>query len=329
MQQKQLSKQSQLIDQSFSNGIMLNAIAALEQLIDQSFSNGIMLNAIAALENLAFYYGYNGKRIFDYYSGYAKRTSENELVNAAIIQLEIFRNSHLNYSSIYEEYNFPKNLSKEQIIKTIKDWKKVVPQANKEFYQEILNYLNGNSDFSGISETINQKKKEWGPTTKKDLERIGRNAPFINTQMFNQMEIVKENYDKNGNYEIMANLNKNREDDIDMQRLNQYEQQFSQQEMNFRIVEKKLNSFFEHLIMTRTLKNSDVEEVKQLVVSFRNLINGIGFEEVEIKQKISLFKNYKENIKTIFIDKNALNFFSSICDEIISIYLKKDFSSNC
>ena len=280
MQQKQLSKQSQLID--------------------QSFSNGIMLNAIAALENLAFYYGYNGKRIFDYYSGYAKRTSENELVNAAIIQLEIFRNSHLNYSSIYEEYNFPKNLSKEQIIKTIKDWKKVVPQANKEFYQEILNYLNGNSDFSGISETINQKKKEWGPTTKKDLERIGRNAPFINTQMFNQMEIVKENYDKNGNYE-----------------------------MNFRIVEKKLNSFFEHLIMTRTLKNSDVEEVKQLVVSFRNLINGIGFEEVEIKQKISLFKNYKENIKTIFIDKNALNFFSSICDEIISIYLKKDFSSNC
>ena len=309
MQQKQLSKQSQLID--------------------QSFSNGIMLNAIAALENLAFYYGYNGKRIFDYYSGYAKRTSENELVNAAIIQLEIFRNSHLNYSSIYEEYNFPKNLSKEQIIKTIKDWKKVVPQANKEFYQEILNYLNGNSDFSGISETINQKKKEWGPTTKKDLERIGRNAPFINTQMLNQMEIVKENYDKNGNYEIMANLNKNREDDIDMQRLNQYEQQFSQQEMNFRIVEKKLNSFFEHLIMTRTLKNSDVEEVKQLVVSFRNLINGIGFEEVEIKQKISLFKNYKENIKTIFIDKNALNFFSSICDEIISIYLKKDFSSNC
>jgi len=309
IQQKQLSKQSQLID--------------------QSFSNGIMLNAIAALENLAFYYGYNGKRIFDYYSGYAKRTSENELVNAAIIQLEIFRNSHLNYSSIYEEYNFPKNLSKEQIIKTIKDWKKVVPQANKEFYQEILNYLNGNSDFSGISETINQKKKEWGPTTKKDLERIGRNAPFINTQMFNQMEIVKENYDKNGNYEIMANLNKNREDDIDMQRLNQYEQQFSQQEMNFRIVEKKLNSFFEHLIMTRTLKNSDVEEVKQLVVSFRNLINGIGFEEVEIKQKISLFKNYKENIKTIFIDKNALNFFSSICDEIISIYLKKDFSSNC
>ena len=37
MIQKQLSKQSQLID--------------------QNFSNEIMLNTIAALENLAFYYG--------------------------------------------------------------------------------------------------------------------------------------------------------------------------------------------------------------------------------------------------------------------------------
>ena len=57
--QKQLSKQTQLID--------------------QNFSNGIMLNALAALENLAIYYGYKGKMIFDYYSGYARRNSEKEL----------------------------------------------------------------------------------------------------------------------------------------------------------------------------------------------------------------------------------------------------------
>ena len=31
-QQKQLSKQSQLVDQNFSNGIMLNALSALENL---------------------------------------------------------------------------------------------------------------------------------------------------------------------------------------------------------------------------------------------------------------------------------------------------------
>ena len=31
-QQKQISKQSQLVDQNFSNGIMLNALSALENL---------------------------------------------------------------------------------------------------------------------------------------------------------------------------------------------------------------------------------------------------------------------------------------------------------
>ncbi len=310
MQQKQLSKQSQLID--------------------QSFSNGIMLNAIAALENLAFFYGYKGKRIFDYYSGYANRKNENELVNAIIIQLEIFRSSHSNYSSIYQNYDFPKNLRKEQIIKIINDWKKIVPPENKVFYKEIINYLMGNSDTSGISEAINKKRNEWGPTTKEDLERIGRSAPFINTQMFNQMENVKENYNKNGNYEIMANLNKNREDNINMHNLNQYEQQFSELKKNFLNLEKKINSFFENLITKRVnLQNSDIEELNKMVIHFKNLINGISFDEKEIKQKIGLYKKYKENIKLIFQNEQAMNFFSSICDQIISCYLKRDYTSIC
>ena len=112
--QKQLSKQSQLVD--------------------QNFSNGIMLNCIAALENLAFFYGYKGKRIFDYYSGYASRKSENELINAVIIQLEVFRASHSNYSMVYSSYDFPKNLSKEQIIKIINDWKKVLHRKEVVIY---------------------------------------------------------------------------------------------------------------------------------------------------------------------------------------------------
>ena len=214
MIQKQLSKQSQLID--------------------QSFSNEIMLNTIAALENLAFFYGYKGKRIFDYYSGYANRKSEKELINAIIIQLEIFRASHCNYSSIYENYDFPKNLSKEQIINIIYDWSKNIPDKNKIYYKEIINYLNGYSNASGISEEINRKKKEWGPTTKSDLERIGRNAPYINSHMFNQIDLIKERYNKNGDYEIMANLNKNRDDDIEMKNLVQYEQNFRQNEFEHR-----------------------------------------------------------------------------------------------
>ena len=309
MQQKQISKQTQLID--------------------QSFSNGIMLNAIAALENLAFYYGYKGKRIFDYYSGYAKRTSEKELINAIIIQLEVFRSSHSNYSSIYENYDFPKNLSKEQIIKIIKEWKKYIPEQNKIYYREIINYLNGSSDISGIAGTIDKKKKEWGPTTRDDLERVGRAAPFINTQMFNQMDNAKENYAKNGNYDIVANLNKNRDDNEDMHNLNKFEQNFSQQEMNFHLIEKKIELFFENLIVNKILNNSDVEELKKYFGSFKILINGIGFAEEEIIKKINLYKTYKSNMFKIINDKNVLNYFCTICDEIISCYQKKGMYSNC
>ena len=185
--QKQLSKQTQLID--------------------QSFSNGIMLNAIAALENLAHFYGYKGPRIFDYYSGYAKKSSEEQLINAVILQLEIFRNSHLNYTSIYSDYDFPKNLRKDQIIKIIMQWRSFIPYENIQiFFNEIINYLGGFSSNSGINEIIQKKKEEWGPTTEKDLERIARNAPYINSIMFNQMDEAKNSYNKTGEYEINAKL---------------------------------------------------------------------------------------------------------------------------
>ena len=114
------------------------------QLNAQNFSNEIMLNCLAALENLAYFYGYQGSRIFNYYSGYAPRNNEKELVDAIIMQLEVFRASYSNYSSIYNNYDFPKNLTKDQIIKIVLDWKNYIPHYNIQvFYDEIVNYLNG------------------------------------------------------------------------------------------------------------------------------------------------------------------------------------------
>lgn len=307
--QKQLSKQSQLID--------------------QNFSNEIMLNALAALENLAFLYGFKGKRLFDYYSGYAKRNNEKGLIDAVILQLEIFRNSHSNYSSIYSNYDFPKNVTKEQLIKIIKEWIKYIPHQIQVYYIEIINYLEGYSNNSGISEIIERKKQEWRPTTKEDLERIGRSAPFTNSHMFNQMDKIKENYNKTGNYEIIANLNKNREDNIDMHNLNQYDQKFFEKEKQFHMIEKKIESIFENIIYTNSLNNIDVNSLQKNVELFQNLINGLNFDENLIKSKISLYKSFKDNIQRIIKDKNAINFFGEICEIIISCYKKKDFYGIC
>ena len=141
----------------------LKQLSKQAQLNAQNFSNQIMLNCLAALENLAYFHGYQGPRIFDYYSGYAPRNNEKELVDAIIMQLEVFRASYTNYSSIYNDYDFPQNLTKDQIIKIVLDWKKVIPYAEiKVFYDEIINYLNGSSDTSGISGIIEKKKKGMG-----------------------------------------------------------------------------------------------------------------------------------------------------------------------
>lgn len=309
-QQKLLSKQSQLVD--------------------QNFSNGIMLNALSALENLAIYSGYKGKTIFGYYSGYAHRNNEKELVNAVILQLEIFRASHSNYSLVYSDYDFPKNLTREEIIKYVKDWKKAVPKDLQVFYKEILNYLQGNSNYSGISDILDKKRKEFGPTTEEDLSRIARSAPYINTNMHKQYEQVKNSYDKTGSYDIRAHLNENPEDNIDMRDLNNYDQKLEEQNKHFKILEKKIESFFTNVVYTSSIKENDFNELKENVEIFQNCVIEMNLGEAEIMKKIKLYRTYKENIQKVLIgivNSNIIAFLVDICDRMIIYYSKRNPNS--
>ena len=302
--QKQLSKQAQLND--------------------QNFSNQIMLNCLAALENLAHFYKYPGQRIFDYYSGYAPRNNEKELVDAIIMQLEVFRASYSNYSSIYNNYDFPKNLTKDQIIKIVLDWEKFIPYAEiKVFYDEIIFYLNGRSDTSGISGIIEQKRKEWGPTTEKQLSRIAKATPFINSRMHNEMERVKQSY-QNGNYEIKAKLYQNQSDDVEMADLNKNDQNAGELVLKFNEMEKKIESIFKDLQFR--IVDDDKEWLKNNIKSFESYMKVINLGENEVSLKIFLYQHFKENIQKVLKDPREKNFFMGICDRIIACYNKSNAS---
>jgi len=304
--QKQLSKQTQLID--------------------QNFSNGIMLNALAALENLAIYYGYKGKMIFDYYSGYARRNSEKELVNAVILQLEIFRSSHYNYTSVYSSYDFPKNLTNEQVIKIVKEWKKIIPKKIQIYYDEMLNYLYGNSNVSGISDKIEKKRKEMGPTTEEDLARIARAAPFVNTNMYKQMEKVKQSYEKNGDYDIKAHLNENQEENFDMKDLYNNDQKVAEQERYFNQIEENIESFFKKIQSKSQINDSGFKMLLENVDKFQIYYVAMNFGEEKIKYKISLYNSFKEstykNLAGI-VNEAVINQLLEICERIIACYNKK------
>jgi hypothetical protein len=304
--QKQLSKQTQLID--------------------QNFSNGIMLNALAALENLAIYYGYKGKMIFDYYSGYARRNSEKELVNAVILQLEIFRSSHFNYTSVYSSYDFPKNLTNEQVIKIVKEWKKIIPKKIQIYYDEMLNYLYGNSNVSGISDKIEKKRKEMGPTTEEDLARIARAAPFVNTNMYKQMEKVKQSYEKNGDYDIKAHLNENQEENVDMKDLYNNDQKVAEQERYFNQIEENIESFFKKIQSKSQINDSGFKMLLENVDKFQIYYVAMNFGEEKIKYKISLYNSFKESTyKNLvgIVTETVINKLLEICERIIACYNKK------
>ena len=295
-----------------------------DQSRDQNFSNGVMLNCLAALENLAHFYKYPGQRIFDYYSGYAPRNNEKELVDAIIMQLEVFRASYSNYSSIYNNYDFPKNLTKEQIIKIVLDWEKFIPNAEiKVFYDEIINYLNGSSDTSGISGIIEKKKKEWGPTTEKQLSRIAKASPFINSRMHNEMERVKQSY-QNGNYEIKANLYQNQNDDVEMADLNKNDQNVEELFKKYNEMENKIESIFKGLQFT--IIDDDKEWLKNNIKSFESYMKMINLGENEVSLKIFLYQQFKEKIQKVLKDPRGKNFFMGICDRIIACYNKSNAS---
>lgn len=305
-------------------------ISKLGQLRDQTFSNEIMLNALSALENLAFYYGYKGKSIFNYYSGYASRNSEKELINAVVLQLEIFRSSHLNYSFVYSNYEFPKNLTKDEIIKFVKEWKKYTPKQIHMFYNEIINYLQGKSNISGISNELERKRKEFGPTSEQDLARVARTAPFVNTHMNKQYDKVKQSYDKTGNYEVTAHLYENQDDDIDMKELNHFDQHFGKQEKQFYQLEKKIETVLYNIIAKMNLKGVDFNSLKNDVELFQNFIIEMNLGENEIIKKVNLYNSYRENIEKNLIgtvDSNLVNFLLQTCEKMIACYSKRNPSS--
>ena len=284
---------------------------------DQNFSNIIMLNCLAALENLAIFCGYKGQKIFDYYSGFTPKDKIKDLVDDVVIQLEIFRASHSNYISNYCNYDFPGNLTKEQIIQIISEWKKFIPDNNiKVFYDEIIHYLNGNSNISGISGIIDERQKEWGPTTEAQLSRISNSIPFINSKMFNQMEQVQKSYKKNGDYEINAKLYKNRDDDIEMKKYYENDQKYMEKEQKFRDLEKKIESiFYNHISKNIKIKESDMKSLIDDLDLFEKYIKSMSLGEIEIKQKIELYENFSKTIQ--------YKEYLEICQKVIALYKKE------
>ena len=301
--------------------LRLKQTSKQSQLVDQNFSNGIMLNALAALENLAFFYGYRGNKIFDYYSGDA-RENENSLIDAVILQLTIFRNSHLNYNSNYSTYDFPHNLTKKQIVEYILTLKQFVPLQSQIYYSEIVKYLDGNSNILGIEQKIKEKMKEWGPTKKEDLLKVSRASPYTNSYMFDEMNKVKDGYNKTGDFQIYAKLNDKKGNNQLQNNLHQSEKTLAKQLEQINKSEVEINNGFENIFEKVNAKEDVTQDIQELKNNIKNLEKSLGLVEIESKEIAQKTQNY-QNIFNEFQKINCPQIneiIKNLVEKIIGLY---------
>ena len=197
--------------------------------------------------------------------------------------------------------------------------KKKIPNQIHIFYDEIIQYLSGKSDVSGISDIIETKKQEWGPTSEEDLKRVGRSAPFINTRMHNQMQQVKQGYNQKGDYEIIAHLNQNQGDDVDMRDLNNYDQQYLKELDIFNLKEKKIENIFENLKSGNRISD-DIDWLTKNITSFESYMKVIDLDEDIAKQKITMYKSYLKEILEKSKDDKDKELFKGIVAQLIQCY---------
>ena len=141
--QKQIQKSKQIQDLAFSYGITGKILSALECYANRfQTDQSKQTNIFSAYNN------------FDCGN---KKTAE-QLRNQIITQLEILKISITLYSLEHDKYEFPQNMSKENMIKQILEWKEWVPEIDRKYYKTAIDILEQKKTESYVSELGDNSK---------------------------------------------------------------------------------------------------------------------------------------------------------------------------
>ena len=142
--QKLKSKQSLVLDQAYTYGVMGNLFSSLECYAHRSNGNCQMP-----------YY-------FEFYNNFnsGKLKDKEQLLDQIITQIEIFKFSYLIFIKSHGEYFFPKSFSQEQIIYCLNEWKKyVAPVAPNDvkYYDAVIDIIKTKNEEISFVDELNQK----------------------------------------------------------------------------------------------------------------------------------------------------------------------------
>lgn len=166
----------------------LQKIVALQ---DQDCRNFTLGGLLSCLETIAFRESPNFKKKYDGYN--PKSSQEIKNIDQLIVQLRIQSKAFQNmYGECLDmnndEYWFPSNLTKEDIINDIKLWKKKVSPQYKRYYDNIIYLFEGEDEKIEYPRIKNEKKASCDPRLQ--IKLIPPNVSYINLRR----KMVKKNY---------------------------------------------------------------------------------------------------------------------------------------
>ena len=117
-----------------------------EQIKDKAYSYGTIGIVLSALESYANHFSANSN-VFNAYDNFntGLRKTSLQLKHQIISQLHVLHSSQQMYRRKYNKYDFPVNLSQQEMINYINSWKSKVPPEDKKYYDAVIQILDGQS----------------------------------------------------------------------------------------------------------------------------------------------------------------------------------------
>ena len=192
-----------------------------QQISDQALSYSTTGTVLSALESYANHFGCNS-HIFNAYDNFNCGTTKRpeQLKDQIIAQLDVLNASHSIYRKQYGGYQFPQNMTQQQMIQVINKWKTYVPQQDKVYYDTAVQILQGQQVQSFSNQLGNDSRVNpaylAGPTgVIYESHQIGKKAvdDYYQKGITPQMKL---NYQQHGD----SNINRAGQGEILRQKLN-------------------------------------------------------------------------------------------------------------
>jgi hypothetical protein len=285
-----------------------------QQKLDQAYSFGVMGNVFSALEWYA--YRLSGETIkpknlrFNNYNNFNSGNKKDltQLKNQIITQIEIFKFSYLIYKKEHKKYEFPQNLTENDIIKEIEKWKNLIKNKSPEnlkYYDSILNIIQGKSDISFVEEikkeviekggdpnTINPKIiMNEGAAILSHTQSLANNKNFIENS--NKMVLDVENSGNEKLNKIGEDLNEKNKKEKELEEI--FEKIANDLERVYVLNKKNLNN---KIKLKFYKKEKSTSKLKEVIKSVEDDLKNFQGKKKEYEKNNSKYY-YKNNLKEI------------------------------